>query len=110
MPASITFLHQGRSAPFSQCGTRAPPQESAMCYGRRALLRLIAGAAPLALASRFSWGQNYPARPVRIVIGFAAGGPTDIYGRLIGHWLSRRLGEQFVVENRPGAGGNIAAE
>jgi tripartite-type tricarboxylate transporter receptor subunit TctC len=81
-----------------------------MDYGRRALLHSVAGAVALATISRFSTAQNYPARPVRIVIGFAAGGPTDIYGRLIGSWLSRRLGQQFVVENRPGAGGNIAGE
>src|SRR5947209_19621943 len=81
-----------------------------MDYARRALLHLAAGAAALAVTSRFSWAQNYPVRPVRIVIGFAAGGPTDIYGRLIGQWLSQRLRQPFVIENRPGAGGNIAAE
>jgi tripartite-type tricarboxylate transporter receptor subunit TctC len=81
-----------------------------MDCGRRALLSVVAGATALAATSNLSWAQNYPTRPVRIVIGFAAGGPTDIYGRLIGHWLSQRLGRQFVVENRPGAGGNIAAE
>jgi tripartite-type tricarboxylate transporter receptor subunit TctC len=56
------------------------------------------------------WAQSYPARPVRIVAGFAAGGGVDITARLIGQWLSDRLGQQFVVENRPGAGGNIGTE
>jgi tripartite-type tricarboxylate transporter receptor subunit TctC len=56
------------------------------------------------------WADNYPAHPVRIVVGFAAGSTTDILGRLIGQWLSERLGQPFVVENRPGAGGNVGAE
>jgi len=60
--------------------------------------------------SRISWAQAYPSRPVRVIVGFAAGGATDIVARIMGQWLSERLGQQFVVENRPGAGTNIATE
>jgi tripartite-type tricarboxylate transporter receptor subunit TctC len=77
---------------------------------RRNFLHLAAGAAALPLASRFAWAQAYPSRPVRIVVPFAPAGSTDIVARLIGQWLSERLGQQFVVENRPGAGTNIGTE
>ena len=77
---------------------------------RRRFLHLAAGATALPVVSRMARAQTYPTRPVRIVIGFAAGGPADITARLIAQWLSERLGQQFVVENRVGAGGNIAAE
>jgi len=77
---------------------------------RRQLLYVPAGAAALPVISRFAWAQTYPSRPVRIIVGFAAGGPNDILARLIGQWLSERLGQQFVIENRPGAGSNIATE
>jgi tripartite-type tricarboxylate transporter receptor subunit TctC len=77
---------------------------------RRHFLHLAAGATALPAASRIAWAQNYPARPVRIMVGFAAGGPTDIFARLIGQWLSKRFGQQFVIENRPGASTNIATE
>jgi tripartite-type tricarboxylate transporter receptor subunit TctC len=77
---------------------------------RRKFLHLTAGAAaPLAI-SRIAMAQAYPTRPVRILVGFAPGGGTDISARLIGQWLSERLGQQFFVENRPGAGANIAME
>src|SRR5215471_18278623 len=77
---------------------------------RRQVLHLAAGAAALPAVSRFAWAQAYPSRPVRIVVGFAAGGPSDIVARLIGQWLSERLGQPIVVENRPGAAGNIGTE
>src|SRR5262245_56280653 len=77
---------------------------------RRQFLHLAAGAAALPIVSRFAWAQTYPTRPVRIIVGFPAAGGTDITARLIGQWLSERLGQQFVIENRPGAGTNIATE
>ena len=77
---------------------------------RRYFLHLAAGAAALPTVSRFAWAQAYPARPVRIIVPFAAGGATDITARLMGQWLSERLGQQFVTENRPGAGSNIGTE
>jgi tripartite-type tricarboxylate transporter receptor subunit TctC len=77
---------------------------------RRNFLHLAAGAAAVPAASRFAFAQAYPSRPVRIVVGFPAGGTTDVMARLMGQWLSERLGQQFVIENRPGAAGNIAAE
>jgi tripartite-type tricarboxylate transporter receptor subunit TctC len=77
---------------------------------RRQLLRLAAGAAALPALSRFTWGQVYPTRPVRIIVGFPAGGAGDILARLIGQWLQERLGQAFIIENRPGAGGNISTE
>src|SRR5438477_9885904 len=77
---------------------------------RRQFLHLAAGAAVLSTASRFAWAQTYPSRPVRIIVPFAAGGGTDITARVIAQWLSERLGQQFVIENRPGGGTNIGTE
>src|SRR6266568_696328 len=77
---------------------------------RRQFLHLAAGAAALPAVSRFAWAQTYPARPVRIVVPIAAGGNNDIVARRIGQWLSERLGQPFVVENRPGAAGTIGTE
>jgi tripartite-type tricarboxylate transporter receptor subunit TctC len=77
---------------------------------RRRLLRAAAGAVALPALSRIARAETYPSRPVHIIIGFPPGGPTDIGARLIGQWLSERLGQAFVIENRPGAANNIATE
>jgi tripartite-type tricarboxylate transporter receptor subunit TctC len=81
-----------------------------MNFTRRRILHLAVGAAALSIGSRIARAQTYPVKPVRIVVGFPAAGTTDIAARIIGQWLSERLGQQFIVENRPGAGGNIGAE
>ena len=77
---------------------------------RRRLLHLTAGAAALPVISRAARAQAYPSRPVRIIVGFTAGGAGDITARLIGQWLTERLGQQFVIDNRPGGGTNIGTE
>src|SRR5262245_27496808 len=83
---------------------------SAMKLSRRNLLQMAAGAAALPVVSRIASAQAYPSWPVRIIVPFAAGGGLDISARLIGQWLSERLGQQFVIENRTGAGGNVGTE
>jgi len=83
---------------------------AAMKLPRRRFLLLATGAAALPAVSRIARAQTYPTRPVRLIVGFAAGGPTDILARLMGQWLSQRLGQPFIVENRAGAGSNIATE
>jgi tripartite-type tricarboxylate transporter receptor subunit TctC len=77
---------------------------------RRNFLHLALGAAALPAVSRIAGAQAYPTRPVRIIVGFAPSGAADITARLIGQWLSERLRQQFIIENRPGAASNIAAE
>src|SRR5438445_689478 len=77
---------------------------------RRNFLHLAAGAAGLPAVSRLARAETYPTRPVRIVVGFPAGGTSDIVARVLGQWLSERLGQQFIVENRPGASANLATE
>src|SRR5712691_1942738 len=96
------------------CLTKRPCRRfqrgNAMKLARRRFLHLAAGAAAFPAVSRFAWAETYPTRPVRIIVGYAAGGSNDIVARLMGQWLSERLGQQFVIENRPGAGTNIAAD
>jgi tripartite-type tricarboxylate transporter receptor subunit TctC len=77
---------------------------------RRKFLHLAAGATALSALPRIAKAEAYPSRPVHVIVGYAAAGPTDIAGRLISDWLSKRLGQQFIVEDRPGAGSNIATE
>src|SRR5262245_13272214 len=77
---------------------------------RRNFLHLAAGAAAVTAVSRTARAQTYPARPVRLIIGIVPGSGPDIVGRLLGQWLSDRLGRPFVIENRPGAGTNVATE
>jgi len=81
-----------------------------MKYPRRTFLHLAAGAAALPVVSRLAHAQIYPMHPVRIIVGFPAGSTTDITARLIGQWLSQQLGQQFVIENRPGVAGNIGTQ
>jgi len=81
-----------------------------MILSRRRFAHLSAGTVGATAVLRFAWAQAYPVRPVHIIVGFGPGGAPDILARLIGHWLSERLGQQFIVENRPGAGGNIGTE
>jgi tripartite-type tricarboxylate transporter receptor subunit TctC len=81
-----------------------------MTLHRRKFLQLTAGAAVLPAVGQTAWAQAYPARPVRVIVPVAPGGANDVTARLIGQWLSERLGQQFVIENRPGAGTNVGTE
>jgi tripartite-type tricarboxylate transporter receptor subunit TctC len=85
-------------------------ERDVMKLPRRQFLQLAVGAAALPAVSRVAWAQAYPSRPVRLVVGYAPGGAGDISMRLLGQWLSERFGQQFIVENRTGAGTNIATE
>ena len=85
-------------------------ERDVMKLPRRKFLQLASGAAALPFAPHVARAQAYPTRPVRVVVAFAAGGPNDIIARLFGQWLSERIGQQIIVENRPGAGGTIGTE
>src|SRR5262249_44433994 len=104
---SFTFVaqmkHEGRT-----WRRRGSPSENAMNLSRRQFGYLATGCAALPVVSWLARAQTYPSRPVRVIVGFAAGGSADIIARLMGQWLSERLGQQFIIENRPGAGTNIA--
>src|SRR5437867_2007501 len=103
-------------ASFVRFGSRYSRRQCMLAGGavmdrrRRRFLQGAAGVVALPLVSRMAAAQAYPTRPVHLIVGFAPAGPADILGRLLGQWLSERLGQQFVVENRPGAGTNIATE
>jgi tripartite-type tricarboxylate transporter receptor subunit TctC len=109
-------------APFRQAATpqyrtrprsndrRQPITPATSSHPRRHFLRIAAGAAALTAASRRAWAQSYPMRPVRIIVPIAAGGATDILARLMSQWLSERLGQQFIIENRTGGGTTIGTE
>src|SRR5205085_653814 len=85
-------------------------REGPMKLPRRRFLQLAAGAVTLPAVSRMARAQAYPSRPVRIIVGFPPAGAADILTRIMGQWLSERLGQPFVIENRAGAGGNIGTE
>src|SRR5262245_24190652 len=97
---------------MSQLTTNDRPRSGGNVMGlpRRQFLRLAAGAIVLSAVRRSVSAESYPSRPVLLMSGFPAGGPNDVVARLIGEWLSERLGQQFVIENRPGASSNIATE
>src|SRR3984893_3922359 len=79
-------------------------------FHRRAILHLAAGSVALVAVPNIATALDYPPRPVRMIVGLAAGGPTDLVARIIAQWLSEHLGNQFAVENRTGAGGTLATE
>jgi len=106
-PARVPPTGEHSENQLSSC---LPNSASTLDFSRRQFLHLVAGAAVLPLLSRSARGRTYPSRPVRIIVGFPPGGAADITARLMGQWLSERLGQRFVIENRPGAGTNIATE
>src|SRR5262245_57963012 len=119
-PSVLSFWSEARealAAPGAVDVARPRRRDDRMMSGRfkaqlprRNFRHLAAGAAALSAVPRIASAQPYPTRPVRIIVGFAAGGGYDIIARLIGQWLSERLGQPFIIENRPGAATNIATQ
>jgi tripartite-type tricarboxylate transporter receptor subunit TctC len=110
---TLAIVPESRRTQRRPVGTRLhghPLRVKAIKLPRRQFLHLAAGAGALPAVSRIARAQSYPTRPVRIIVGFAAGGSTDIAARLMGQWLSERLGQPFIIENRTGFTGNIATE
>src|SRR5262245_45704737 len=108
-PVGRLFVNHFDNA-LASPAARTVAQEGIMKLPRRQFLRLAAGAAALPALPRIARAQAYPTRPVRIIVGYAPAGGADITARLLGQWLSEHLGQQFIIENRPGAGTNIATE
>jgi tripartite-type tricarboxylate transporter receptor subunit TctC len=105
-------VETARTVTCRRFNDKKPPssREDSMQLPRRQFLHWAAGAAALPALSRRAWSQAYPARPIHLIVTFPPGSAPDIIARLVGEWLSARLGQQFVIENKPGAGGNIATE
>src|SRR5690242_6445656 len=107
---AMAAIVQARAVESNTAGDAPDRGRTAVRFSRRWLLQCLGSAAALPAVPRLSGAQNYPSRPVHIVVGFPPGTSSDITARLIAQWLSDRLGQQFIVENRPGAGTNIATE
>jgi tripartite-type tricarboxylate transporter receptor subunit TctC len=110
LPRSITLPRAKLQASEEGAVRGSGKHEDAMKLPRRQFLRLAASAVALPAVSRVAWAQTYPARPVRMIVSFPAGNASDIIARVVAQSLSERLGQQFIVENRPGAGGSIGTE
>src|SRR5947209_20500471 len=108
--AALMATDSATCLPYSERAANNDSRRHPMQHPRRRFLRLLAGAAAVPAVSRLARAQSYPARPVRLIIGYTPGGSADITARLMAQWLSERLGQQFVVESRPGAGTNLATE
>src|SRR5262245_48253084 len=106
----LACCRPAKLASQSRSGIASHRSRNSMDRQRRRFLRLAATAAALPAASRLAGAQTYPSRPVRVIVPYAPAGSPDILGRLIGQWLSERLGQPFFVDNRPGGGSNIGTE
>src|SRR5262245_21826540 len=111
-PSFMRSIHARVARPraFARVQQRQSARGTPMKIPRRTFLRLAVGAAELPAVSRFARAHAYPTRPVRWIVPFGPAGASDITARLIGQWFSERLGQSFIIENRPGAGGNIGTE